>query len=114
MNIEQPGANVFVTPMAAVPLRVVAKDDLAVHDVRLHISRSGAGETPDSVLPLFAGPPRAEPSATGLVGGAGARREQSITSGKSQLWISSPAIKSLSTLRPSTICPKLDAAPIGG
>src|SRR6202012_3580699 len=38
VTIEQPGANVFVTPTAAVPLKIVAKDDLAIHDITLHAS----------------------------------------------------------------------------
>ncbi len=71
VNIEHPGASLFVTPSAVVPLKVVAKDDLAIHDVALHFSRSGTAETPDSVVPLFEGVPAVEPAEAGLAGGVG-------------------------------------------
>jgi hypothetical protein len=69
VSIEQPGANLFITPTAVVPLRIMAKDDQAVHDVSLHFGRSGTADTADTVIPLYTGPARVEPSAGGLAGG---------------------------------------------
>ena len=40
VSIEQPTANLFVTPRAVVPLRVVAKDDLAVRNIALVFRRA--------------------------------------------------------------------------
>ncbi len=54
VRIEQPTANLFVTPRAVVPIRVAAKDDLAIRDVAL-VFRRGESE-PERVLPLFSGP----------------------------------------------------------
>jgi len=69
VTIERPTANVFVTPEAEVPLRVAAKDDLAIHAVALRFSRSDRPDEDESVLPLHAGPDRVEPQAGGLAGG---------------------------------------------
>ena len=74
VNVEQPGANLFVTPSAIVPLKIVAKDDLAIKGVSLHFSRSGTTETADSVVPLFAGPERVTMAEVGLAGGGGETR----------------------------------------
>jgi len=54
VNIEEPTANLFVTPTAAAPLRVSAKDDLALHNVAI-VFRRGDSE-PESSLVLFEGP----------------------------------------------------------
>jgi hypothetical protein len=63
--IEQPAANLFVTARAEVPLRITAKDDLAIRQVALFYQRSdqpGAGET---ALSLDTGPERVEPRPAG-------------------------------------------------
>ena len=44
VTIEQPAANLYVTPRAVVPLHVTAKDDLAVHEVILAFF--SMGDTP--------------------------------------------------------------------
>ncbi|HZZ72090.1 MAG TPA: hypothetical protein VFE24_07535 [Pirellulales bacterium] len=54
--LEQPAANLFVTAEADVPLRVLAKDDLAIRSIGLKFSRSDHSEQKDFDLPLFAGP----------------------------------------------------------
>ena len=64
--IEEPNANVFVTPEAVVPLRVTAKDDLAVRSVTLEFSRSDRADQPDDLLPLFAGSEQVPPQSQGL------------------------------------------------
>lgn len=51
--IEQPTGNVFVTAEAQVPLKVVVKDDLAVHDVALHFARSDRSDVQDFVVGLY-------------------------------------------------------------
>ena len=59
MQIEQPRANLFVTPQAVAPIRVSAKDDLALRDVTLVFRR--AESEPETSLPLFSGPPQPPP-----------------------------------------------------
>lgn len=66
--IEQPGANLFVTPVATVPLVVTAKDDLAIHKVYLEFSRSDRAGEPAAVTPLLAGPDRVAAQPAGLAG----------------------------------------------
>ena len=67
VRIEQPTANLFVTPRAVVPIRVAAKDDIAICDVALAFRRSES--EPEHVQPLISGPkppPRqAGPNPTG-------------------------------------------------
>ena len=38
VDIEQPKANIFVTPKAVVPLRILVKDDLAIHQIVAGVS----------------------------------------------------------------------------
>ncbi|NUQ61695.1 MAG: hypothetical protein HUU20_04350 [Pirellulales bacterium] len=64
--IEEPAANIFVTPEATVPLRVTAKDDLAVRGVALEFHRSDQADAPASTLPLYAGPAQAAAQAQGV------------------------------------------------
>ena len=56
MAIEQPISNQFVTHDAEIPLRVLVKDDIAVRDVALNVSRSAESGVEDLVLSLFRGP----------------------------------------------------------
>ena len=59
VQIEQPRADLFVTPQAVTPIRVSAKDDLALRDVALVFHRT---ETkPETTLRLFSGPPQPPP-----------------------------------------------------
>ncbi len=61
VTIEQPAANLYVTPRAVVPLRITAKDDLAVRDVNVAFFTLGATTNLRSVPGLpssaSAGPP---------------------------------------------------------
>jgi len=99
VTIKQPSDTVFATPQAVVPLQVVAKDDLAIHEVALVFRPSdqssgedqpgesqrkegqpaeGQPEAEEAVLPLYAGPEAVGPQpAGGLFHGAepGDRRE---------------------------------------
>jgi len=65
VTIARPAADLFVTPAAVVPLRVVARDDLAIQAVRLIVGRDqaahGAHPAPqkDVSIALYSGPPRA-------------------------------------------------------
>ncbi len=61
--IEQPAATVFVTPRAVVPLRVSAKDDLAIRRIALVLQPpDGLEETqPDREISLHEGPDQVEP-----------------------------------------------------
>ena len=87
--IEQPGGAVFVTPEAEVPLRVAAKDDLAMQPDRPG-GRAARARRPRSRrngrLPLYAGPDRVAPRAdAGLDATAPtpAKAASSITAGTS-------------------------------
>jgi hypothetical protein len=63
VTIEQPSGNVFVTPQGRVPLKIAAKDDLALRDIALHFSRSGSADVEDASVPLYQGPPSVAQSA---------------------------------------------------
>jgi hypothetical protein len=70
VSIEQPSDTLFATPRAVVPLRVVAKDDLAVHQLALVFGpasrpEEGQPQPQQSVLPLETGPDRVEPQPSG-------------------------------------------------
>jgi hypothetical protein len=54
VTIEEPAANIFVTPRARVPLRIAVKDDLAIGRIDLKFSRSDRAEEADSVISLYA------------------------------------------------------------
>ena len=53
VTIEKPAGNIFVTPQARVPLRIAAKDDLAIGRIDLQFSRSDLAEEADSVVSLY-------------------------------------------------------------
>ena len=59
-SIEQPAANIFVTPQGEVPLVVSAKDDLALASVALHFNRSDRSDVEDFSVSLYQGPSKAE------------------------------------------------------
>ena len=59
VSIEQPTANLFVTPRAVVPIRVAAKDDLAVRSMALMFRRSDS--EPEIARPLWASAAAAHP-----------------------------------------------------
>jgi hypothetical protein len=82
VTIDQPTSNLFVTPQAVVPLRVSAKDDLALRRIDLAFARSQpAGEKSkekqdEKPLPLYAGPDKPPVrSAAGGAAGDGAMAE---------------------------------------
>ena len=60
VTIEQPAADLYVTPRAAVPLSVVAKDDLAVRQIALGFSRSDRPKADDMRFSLYEGPEHVE------------------------------------------------------
>jgi hypothetical protein len=57
--IERPPGDLLVTATADVPLRIVAKDDLALRELALAVARSDRPGASAAVIPLYAGPPRA-------------------------------------------------------
>ena len=76
--LEQPDEDVFLTPSAIVPLRIAAKDDLAVRWISLFHEAAPGSEPiePASIrgaLPLYEGPaaapPPVEPTGTGVANG---------------------------------------------
>jgi len=56
VTFEQPSTNLFVTPQAEVPLRMLVKDDLAIRDVELVFLRSDRSDEGEQVLRLYGGP----------------------------------------------------------
>ncbi len=71
VTIEQPGTNVYVTPEGEVSLKIAVKDDLAIHDIALHFSRTDRTDVGDFVVPLSQGPEAAPRHTQGglLIGG---------------------------------------------
>ena len=61
ITIEQPSGNIFVTPQGEVPLVIAAKDDLNIHEMALHFSRSDQTEVEEFSVPLWHGAPQAPP-----------------------------------------------------
>ncbi len=62
VSIEQPASTVFVTPRAVIPLRVSAKDDLAIRRVGLVLEPADGAEpaAPGREIPLYEGPEHVE------------------------------------------------------
>lgn len=64
VTLEEPAANIFVTPQAVVPLKISVKDDLAIKQIAFYYSRSDKSDVGEESLVLYAGPPQIErPSA---------------------------------------------------
>ena len=61
VNVEQPTADLFVTPRAVVPIRVSARDDLAIHRISLVFRQSDS--EPEASMPLWTAAERPHPSA---------------------------------------------------
>ncbi len=73
--IHQPKSNLFVTPRAHVDVQIDARDDLALRQVALVCSASGATASAESSLLLYEGPSQAPASAASALGaGYGDRR----------------------------------------
>ncbi|MCL6503608.1 MAG: hypothetical protein K6T86_13070 [Pirellulales bacterium] len=60
-EIHSPEATLYVTPQASVPVRVSARDDLALRQLQLQLARSDRTEAGEAVLPLYAGPQHVPP-----------------------------------------------------
>src|SRR3989304_3031331 len=74
ITIEQPTDTTYVTPQAVVPLRIMAKDDLAIRDVTLAYSKQTTAESTmdstvglpssapqETIVPLYTGPQQLAP-----------------------------------------------------
>jgi hypothetical protein len=55
VNIAQPPSNIFVSPAARVPVRVAAKDDLALSRIALKFSRSDQTQEDETEIKLYQG-----------------------------------------------------------
>ncbi|MBX9789863.1 MAG: hypothetical protein K2Y37_13180 [Pirellulales bacterium] len=62
VSLDRPEANLFVTPQATIPVRVSAREDLALRAVELVYSRSDRSGEPDQVISLFAAEQPAQPA----------------------------------------------------
>ena len=56
VSIDEPQANVYVTNEASVPLRIVAKDDLALAAIELRYTRTDRSEEGEFTESLYQGP----------------------------------------------------------
>ncbi len=59
VSIEKPAADLFVTPVARVPLRILVKDDLAIRNIEMLVRRSDrpdASDDANQTVPLWTGP----------------------------------------------------------
>lgn len=65
LSLEQPADNLFVTEEAVVPLRLLVKDDLAIHTIDVVYSRSDRTEEGEFERRLYEGPPTATPNPQG-------------------------------------------------
>lgn len=63
VTFDEPSSNRFVTPQAVVPLKVTAKDDLAIKLVEVRYSRSDKSDVGDESFTLYEGPPKIEKQA---------------------------------------------------
>ncbi len=79
VTIEQPAGNIFVTAQGEVPLKIAAKDDLAIRDIGLHFSRSDRTDVEDFAVPLRQGPDqRPSHDTTGLLLGSHLGENQTL------------------------------------
>ncbi len=69
VTIDQPTADIFVTPQADVPIHATVRDDLAIQRIDLEFNRSSQPDTAEAKVPLFAGPARVQPRPRGLSAG---------------------------------------------
>ncbi len=58
VTVEKPDTNLFVTATAEIPLSIVARDDLALHQVELRFLRSDRSDEGEQVVALYEGPSR--------------------------------------------------------
>ncbi|MGA2031544.1 MAG: hypothetical protein ABSG68_04755 [Thermoguttaceae bacterium] len=71
ITIEQPAANLFVTPRARVAVRIAAKDDLALRAVAFVYTRSDQPKQDEASTVLYRGPEHVAPQPKGgLIGDA--------------------------------------------
>ncbi|HEV3415364.1 MAG TPA: hypothetical protein VG056_01060 [Pirellulales bacterium] len=56
VNLQQPNENLLITAGAVVPIKIVAKDDLAIHTIDLVYTRSDHTEIGETATRLFTGP----------------------------------------------------------
>ncbi|MBI2824870.1 MAG: hypothetical protein HYX69_09305 [Planctomycetia bacterium] len=80
VEIQEPKANIFVTPDATVPLALLATDDLAIQRIDLVYLRSDQSDRGAATILLDVGPDRVSPElarASSAEGYAGDRRELS-------------------------------------
>jgi hypothetical protein len=78
VSIEDPTANLFVTPQATVPLRVSASDDLAVWRMDLLFARSDDLNEPENTFELYAGPDQVEPRTVGFAAATDSGERQTV------------------------------------
>lgn len=65
---EKPQANLFVTADAVLPLRIVVKDNLHIHDISLRYLRSDRSEEGEFTKMLFEGPEQVESVSSEVTG----------------------------------------------
>lgn len=78
VEIFEPAQNLFVTPQADVPLRIVAADDLGLAEVRLMASRSDRSDEGEFLVQQFEVPPIESRPLEKTAAADGRRHEQAV------------------------------------
>lgn len=78
VTVEKPDTNLFVTSSAEIPLSIVARDDLALHQIELRYLRSDRSDEGEQIITLFEGPAQVEPHPAPVDGSLGESDRQTI------------------------------------
>lgn len=62
VSIEEPATNIFVTPDAVVPVRILAKDNLRIASIDMEFTRSDRSNEEATRISLYTGPTEVKPS----------------------------------------------------
>ncbi|MCC6126167.1 MAG: hypothetical protein IT426_14490 [Pirellulales bacterium] len=82
--VEQPSGNIYVTPAAAVPLIITAKDDLAVREISLKYRAVNATPNADrsppaeTAISLYSGPEKMPPQPAGGLANVSSGSRQTV------------------------------------
>lgn len=78
VTVEKPDTNLFVTAAAAIPLSIVARDDLALHQIELRYLRSDHSDEGEQIVTLFEGPAQVESRPAPVDGAVGESDRRTI------------------------------------
>ncbi len=61
--LQQPESNLYLTAQAVLPVKILARDDLAIHTIGLVYNRTDHTEAGDVTIPLYVGPEKSPAAA---------------------------------------------------